>query len=79
MVMDENAKVILQDEVASDAYKLCEELKNQAIRIGPGSGAVDRIEWKAASVIRQLLYERSELRRKLNEKKKQTEESNNQT
>lgn len=51
-------KVILHEEVSINAKKLCEELYEQAREKGPGSGAVDHIEWKAANVIHKLLTER---------------------
>ncbi len=53
-------KVILDAERSLDADKLCNQLRNKARELGPGSGCVDRIEWKAASVIRELLREREQ-------------------
>ncbi len=52
-------KVILSEEISLDAEALIEPLKDIARSKGVGSGQVDEIEWRAASVIRQLLFERS--------------------
>ena len=57
------AKVVLREEDSLDADDLCAKLYDEARRIGPGSGAVDRLEWRAADVIQQLLRERAEWRK----------------
>ena len=51
-------RVVLQDEVAVDANHICEQLKDKGLSYCYGSGVVDTLEWKAASVIRKLLVER---------------------
>ena len=53
-------KVVLQPENSINTQELCEQLREQAREARTGSGAVDALEWKAASVIRQLLRERAE-------------------
>jgi len=58
-------KVVLDPERSLDADKLCDQLREKARQLGLEDGTVDCIEWKAASVIRQLLLEREDYEAKV--------------
>lgn len=49
--------VIINEEISIDAYDLCNQLKDQARSMSSGSDCIDRVEWKAANVIKRLLYD----------------------
>ena len=54
-------KVIIQPEVSEDAVLLCKQLREQALKTCcGGSDAVDRIEYKAATVIEALIRKKLE-------------------